>query len=330
MVKHEIKKITHYEYWPFIIFYIPMLVVWFYYSLKARSFTYFTAVNPGITLGGFFDYSKFDIMEQIPSIFRPKHQLISSQDELNPGFKLPFIAKPEMGERGRNVQLIQTEKQWEIYLRHAKDRKTIVQEYVDLPEEYGIFYAKLPNQDHGKIISITGKKLLTFEGNGKLSLREFIESDARAYFNKSYLYMKYNKEQNLILPPGEKMVLEPIGNHNRGTYFYDHSDLITPQLESAIDKAVSHIQGFDYGRLDVKSTSDLDLMNGEFTILEVNGANSEPTHIYDENYTIIKAYQEVIRHLKIEYSIAKHHIKNGVKPTSLGSFIQLLTRKLLN
>ncbi|MGI9527495.1 MAG: D-alanine--D-alanine ligase [Weeksellaceae bacterium] len=329
MVKHEIKKITHYEFWEYWVFYAPMLIIWFYYSLKARSFTYFTAVNPGLKHGGFFDYSKYDIQKQLPSQLRPKEQLVRKLDEINKDFNFPFIAKPEIGERGKRVQLISSQKELDIYERNAKGNPFIIQEYVDLPKEYGIFYAKLPEDKIGKVLSITGKEFLTFTGDGQTSLREFIESDSRAYFNKSYLYMKYHKEQNLVLPPGEKLILEYIGNHNRGTYFYDHSEIITTKLEKAIDEAVSHIKGFNYGRLDVKSTSDEALQNGEFTIIEVNGANSEPTHIYDENYTIVQAYKEVMRHLKVEYIIAKDQINKGVKPTPLIEFIKALYQKLL-
>ncbi|MXV38910.1 hypothetical protein GO491_09540 [Flavobacteriaceae bacterium Ap0902] len=328
MVKHELKKITHYEYWEFWVFYIPMIPVWLYHSLKAKSLTYFTATNPGIEHGGFFEYSKFKIQEQIAEKSRPVHQLITSENNsLDLGFNYPFIAKPEKGQRGISVQIINSDREWEIYKRNAKGN-IIVQEYIDLPKEYGVFYAKLPYESKGKILSITGKEFLTYQGDGTTSLREFIESNSRAYFNKSYLYMKFHEEQNLILPAGEKMILERIGNHHRGTYFYDNSSLITPALEAAIENIASNVEGFYYGRLDVKAKSDEAFRKGEFIVLEINGANSEATHIYDEEYSIIDAYKEVVRHLDVQYKIAKHNIKNGAKTTPIGEFSNIVFKHL--
>jgi hypothetical protein len=329
MVKHEIKKITHYEYWPFWIFYIPMIPFYLWFSIKARSLLYFTATNPGLNHGGLFNYSKFKLQEQIPEEYRPAHQFLkaANRQDFIPQFEFPFIGKPDFGERGVNVDLIQHNKQLGAYLRN-NPKDIIFQEFINLPFEFGIFYVKYPNQENGKIISITGKKFLIFEGDGQKSLREFIESDSRAYFNKSYLYMKFHDQQELVLPKGEKIILEEIGNHNRGTYFYDASEINSTTLENVVTKIASSIDGFYFGRLDIKTQSVEELSKGNFKILEINGSNSEASHVYDEKYSLLQAYKEVYRHLKIQNEIGIENMKNGFQPDKLTDFVPHLLRFL--
>lgn len=329
MVKHEIKKITHYEYWPFWIFYAPIAPYLLWNSLKTKSLTYYTAANPCMKFGGLFSYSKFDIQDKIEAKYRPKHFFLKTENRENTSLPLtfPFIAKPDIGERGKSVQLINNQNEWSTYLNNNSN-DIILQEYIDLSFEFGVFYVRFPNEEKGKILSITGKRFLTFKGDGKTSLREFIESDARAYFNKSYLYMKFHEEQELVLKDGESMLLEEIGNHNRGTYFYDDSDIISEKLEKTLDEIVQPIPGFYYGRLDVKAESIATLQNGEFQILEINGVNSEPTHIYDKNTHILDAYREVFRHLKVQYQIVRQNMQNGHRPAKLSVFVKELYRYL--
>jgi len=42
-----------------------------------------------------------------------------------------------------------------------------------------------------------------------------------------------------------------------------------------------------------------------FSIIELNGAGSEPTHIYDPKHSIFWAWKEIIKHLNILYRISK-------------------------
>jgi len=54
------------------------------------------------------------------------------------------------------------------------------------------------------------------------------------------------------------------------------------------------------------------LERGEkFSIIELNGAGSEPTHIYDPGHSIFFAWKEIIRHLNILCKISRvNHTKN--------------------
>ena len=90
---------------------------------------------------------------------------------------------------------------------------------------------------------------------------------------------------------------QPIGSHNLGTVFLDGREFITPELNEAFREIVSHLDGFTYGRFDVRynTFSDLDRLEN-FKIIEVNGVNSEPTHIYDPGYSLWRAYGDMINH----------------------------------
>ena len=51
----------------------------------------------------------------------------------------------------------------------------------------------------------------------------------------------------------EKVLLEPIGNHCRGTRFINFNHVINEDLNTAFDKISLPIKGFYYGRFDLKA-----------------------------------------------------------------------------
>src|SRR5690606_345194 len=181
--------------------------------------------------------------------------------------------------------------------------------FVDLPLEFGVFYAKLPHEKYGQILSITGKEFLVYKSDENSTLKEFVENHPRAVSRIHYLKNKFHEQWEKILPPNTEILLEPIGNHNRGTRFFDASHLISEKLTHKIDEIAKGIEGFHYGRFDVKSHSEFDFSEGKFIILEVNGANSEPTHVYDSKFSVFQAYKEVKRHFDVQYAISKSQPK---------------------
>lgn len=257
--------------------------------------------------GGFLDYSKYEILKQIPQKFIPKTIFVPYKNQLENLPEFPFVVKPDVGERGINVEVIRNEEDWQNY---PVEKDLIIQEFIDFPLEFGIFYAKFPDKTTGKILSVTGKKFLEFESDGHTTLRSFINKNPRAYFRKAYLFQKFKDQLDIIHPKGVKILLEPVGNHNRGTMFYDASNLISDDLTEKINEISSRINGFYYGRFDVKSNSVEAFQNGDFIVLEINGSNSEPTHIYDPKFNLAGAYREVKRHLNIQFQIAMQNPGN--------------------
>ena len=272
--------------------------------------------------GGFTEYSKSEIQKKIPQNYRPKEQVIFSDEDFNLDLKFPIVAKPDIGERGKNVTFINGLQELKPYLSQFKNEKIILQEVLTEPKEFGLFFIKYPHQEKGKIINITGKEFLTYKGNGKQSLKDFILTNERAFFRKSYLLKKYSERLDEVLPKGETLILEKIGNHNRGTYFYDATHLKTIDLENSVNLILKDIKDFHYGRLDVKAESEENLRKGNIKVIEINGANSEATHIYDNKYSLFTAYKEVLKTLNHQSNIALAQKKKGIKAPSLILFLK--------
>lgn len=329
MLKHKLKKIYKYEYWSFWVFYAPLIPFYLWFSLKNRSLLYFCRVNPSMKNGGLTEYSKSEIQKQIPQNYRPKEQIIFSDKDFKLNLKFPIVAKPDIGERGKNVSFINDLHELKSYLNQFENEKIILQEVLTEPKEFGLFFIKYPDQEKGKIINITGKEFLTYKGDGKQSLKDFILTNERAFFRKSYLLKKYNKRLNEVLPEGGNLILEKIGNHNRGTYFYDATYLNTNKLENAVNFILKDVKGFHYGRLDVKTETEEELKNGNIKIIEINGANSEATHIYDNKYSLFTAYKEVLKTLNHQSNIALVQKRKGIKAPNILSFLKDLKKHFI-
>tara|TARA_B100001059_G_C17651660_1_gene484795 strand:- start:225 stop:578 length:354 start_codon:yes stop_codon:yes gene_type:complete len=84
--------------------------------------------------------------------------------------------------------------------------------------------------------------------------------------------------------------------------------LITKELEKSLDTLNRKVNGWFYGRLDVKYHSLEDLNQGKFKVLELNGILAEPTHIYDAFHsTYWQALKTIRTHWKQLYKIARYN-----------------------
>ena len=90
------------------------------------------------------------------------------------------IIKPDIGFRGLLVKKLNSDADLATYIEKHSFIDLILQEYIDLPNECGIFYTRLPNAEKGKISSITLKKFLAVEGDGSSTILELIRKDKRA------------------------------------------------------------------------------------------------------------------------------------------------------
>lgn len=319
-----IAKFSRYEYWPWWLFYLPVLPYWLYLAIKSKSLAYFTVANPGIELGGFYGESKSEILDLIDNKYLPK--AISVDNSIDFGYVLdkikelglifPVIAKPDVGERGNQVTLIHNQQELILYNVKSKS-KYIIQEYIDYSIELGVLYSRMPNSQKGKVSSITLKEFLSVIGDGKSTIKELMQKSLRARFQIERISIEFGDKMNIVLKVGEVKLLEPIGNHCRGTKFIDNNFLINEKLNEVFDKICTPINGFYYGRFDLKVKSIEDLYKGEnIRIMELNGASSEPGHIYDPSLTLHKAYKDLLSHWKRLADISEGNMKLGFKPVS--------------
>lgn len=314
-------KLFHWEYWPFSVIYFPVFFYYAWLCIRARALWFFNAANPGIETGGMLGEAKTPILQMIPDEFKPKtiYPVLGStlsqikQMMSDAGIVYPIIAKPDRGERGFMVERITSDVQLESYIKKLTI-PFIIQEFVDYKEEFAILYYILPGESMGRVASVTIKEFLKVKGNGKLTLEELILKNPRAIIQWKKLVKKFGHRFHEILPEGEELELEPIGNHVRGTKFLNGSYLIDNQLHHVFHGITSRLNGVYYCRYDLKCTSVEDLKQGKnIRIVEVNGVGAEPAHIYDPDYKILQAWKDIFRLWKAIFVIARYNHSQGVE-----------------
>mgnify|MGYP006266251003 CR=1 FL=1 len=314
-------KLLNWEYWPSVAFYWPMTIAGPLMALRAKHPCFFTAANPGLHAGGVGLESKFQTLDLLPESYQPQSILARPGESfdliesrlLRAGITFPLIAKPDIGYRGFLVRKLDSPEELENYLQ-SYHIDFIIQEYLDYPEEVGIFYYRLPGERRGKVVSLTLKKFLYISGDGHSTVRELIERKPRALLQLEDLEKTRPDILSQIPDYGEKVPLSVIGNHCKGTQFINGNQFIDDQLCDTFDQISRNITGFHYGRFDVKCQSLEALKAGrEFKIIELNGAFSEPTHIYDaQRSTYWQALRTIVRHWRIVRQIATANHAQGV------------------
>jgi len=275
-----------------------------------------------LEFSGAFEMSKIKILNQLNIKYRPASVLIKPDilpvmipeilREKNLNF--PLIAKPDIGERGKGVEKIENLVDLNLYLK-TSNRAVILQEFIDYPLELGILYYKYPDGSGDEISSIVIREFLTITGDGKLTLEELIMRNQRALLRIAYLKKKFKNNLDQVIKNGEKINLEPIGNHNRGTKFLSGQHLINQSVLGAMRQVTADLEGFYYGRLDLKIKSLEELSRGVgIKVLEINGVNSEPAHIYDPGMHLLTAWRTIFKHMNIIYHISKQNRAKGSKP----------------
>lgn len=321
-LRRFVLKWTHYEYWPWLLFFVPAVPFYFYYALRARYFYYSSAANPGIQLGGLFGESKLDILDHFSEEYKPKtlmhpageswsNTLIRIKEK---NMEAPFILKPDVGGRGLNVIKVASLEDLSGNIKTCKE-DFIIQEYIDYDYEFGVLYGRMPGEARGSVRSIVMKRFLTVTGNGKLTVEQLLLLNKRAWFQLERLRKEAPELLKQIPEMGETLIVEPIGNHSRGTEFINANHLINENLNRVFDEISSQFEGFYYGRFDLKAKSIEQFQRGEtLKIFELNGVTSEIGHIYDTKYSLWRAYRDIVRELDFVYKISVANIKSGIKP----------------
>lgn len=259
---------------------------------------------------------KSDIFSQIPSAFIPKTVLIKAGD-WNHAHKeaaqigYPLIAKPDIGERGRLVEKIHDQKALNEYVQKCPI-DFLLQELVEFQTELGVFYVKLPTDSKGRVTSVVQKKYLSVIGDGRSTVQQLLQLNPRAQLQVNFKHDRLANILKTIPKEGQEMIIEPIGNHSRGTIFLDKTEEIDEKLISAIDQLARQIPEFYFGRFDIlcKSFNDLRELK-HFKIVELNGAGSEPGHIYDPAFSLLEGYKVVLQHFRMLYLISKQNKQRG-------------------
>lgn len=314
--------------------YFWTIPAWIWFCIRSRSFFFFTASNPSITNGGLIGESKKEIHDILPRDLYPAtlHFSLGTGPATvlgavkEAGLSFPMIGKPDIGGKGRGVKILRNEQDVMDYAAMAL-LDFHIQQYVPYDKEVGIFYHRMPNEARGRITGIVSKEFLSMTGNGIDDLKTLLRKDRRGIMYLKSLEQMNREDLDKILAPGETRVVSPYGNHSRGSLFLDHSHLIDEQLTDVVDAFSRRIPGFYFGRFDIRYSSMETLKQGrDFSVIELNGAGAEPTHMYDPRHSLFFALKEIIRHWDILARISKMNHDSGVPYPSFRDGVRIFTK----
>ncbi|MFT7668965.1 MAG: pimeloyl-ACP methyl ester carboxylesterase/membrane protein DedA with SNARE-associated domain [Planctomycetota bacterium] len=327
-------RLTSWEFWPPTVFYSPIVIYILWLAIKHRSLVLFTAVNPSIPTGGFIGESKMQILAGLDqsSGFMARHQLVSAKADCESRERAaldllsqldqpyPVVLKPDVGQRGSGVRIIKSEEELlaalgELTIDH------ILQEFVSGPE-FGVFYIRRPNEERGRIFSITKKVFPYVVGDGTHTLEELILLDPRAVAMAPVFLETHAAQLSDVPLLGEQVQLVELGTHCRGAIFVNGAELNSPELLSTFETLSNSFEGFYFGRYDVRAESEEAFRAGRgFKVLELNGVTSEATHIYDPRTPLFEAWRVLFEQWRIAFEIGAANRLRGAKPASAADLL---------
>ncbi len=335
--------LSFFEFWPMWAFYPPIMVYAAWLMLRYRGALLPTAANPSFPGGGFFGESKAEILalatRHVPEWVAPFVRLerpASPGDDLAEerdaalaalaaaGLALPVVAKPDLGCRGAGVKLVRSAEDLRAYLAAFPAGATyLLQQLVPFEGEAGIFYCRRPGEARGRIVSITLKYFPHVTGDGVHTLRELILADARAG-RLAHLYLgRHTARLDEVPAAGESIRLAFAGSHSRGAIFRNGTHLVTPELEARFEAIAQALPEFHFGRFDVRFEDFAEVQQGRaFTILEINGAGAESTHIWDRRTGLFEAWRDLMRQYRWLFEIGHANRARGFRPMRWSQFLR--------
>ena len=281
------------------------------------------------------DERKTDIYSHVPSQYLPQTRLLKSPnrdvlDSIEQDFSFPVFLKPNIGYKGFLVKKVDSKEQLEQVVKEYEDKEFLVQEFLSEPKEYSVMYYFIDEQHYG-ISSLVEKYLPVITGDGVRTIQELIEKLNNPFLKKSWILKKNKNILTTILAKGESFTIDHVGNYSRGSKFENLNSQIDTELIEAIHDFFRKVKGMHFCRIDLKANSLCELRKGKFKLLEINGAKSEPLHIYDSNISFFSILYAVHVHWTTLFKIVKKNIKLMDFPSSregIKSYYSL--KKLVN
>lgn len=330
------KATSFFEFWPTPIIYLPVVIQWLYLSLRHRSLSLPLIANPSIPFAGMVGESKSSVLElagdhanSFIAAFvclsnnaskTPSSRLSGALEKMNDaGIDFPVIAKPDIGCRGAGVKIINDDADLKNYLINFPDKSNfLLQTKVDYEAEAGIFYIRYPGEPQGCIFSIALKYSPYVIGDGVQTLRQLITADLRAGKIANVYLSRHQQRLDEVIPDKIAFRLSFAGSHSKGSIFRNGNQFISDDLTRVFDKITDDLDGFYYGRFDLRFSNTEQLMKGKFfSILEINGASAEAAHIWDRNTSLGEVYKTLFFQYKTLFNIGYLNRKNGYKPPSI-------------
>lgn len=340
----RIKRLIYWEFWSLPVFYFPIVIYVLFLALRFRSLSVFADANPAIEAGGFVGERKSEIYVGlrkseaaaphllayafIPARFEETARLEAAEKFMRESnLSFPVALKPNAGERGAGVFLVQTPEELKTRISQAKT-DLIIQQFAP-GDEFSVFYYRYPSQKRGQIFAITEKRFPAVVGDGKSDLETLILRHNRAVALAKAYFERNAARLGEIPRAGEKVSLIDIGTHSKGAIFLDGGWARTVRLENEIDRICRGFSGFYFGRFDLRAASAEEFGRGVFKIIELNGVTSEATNIYDPRNSLFEAYRILFRQWRIAFEIGAQNRVSGAatEPTTIKKLVKLLSER---
>jgi len=305
--------VRHWEFWPARLFEAPYYAYLGLLCLRhALPPKYLAKANYALDHGEIGIGSKYATQMAFPQDRFPETELIAAdvtgrvKANLIQAFAdthgFPIILKPDIGAVGKGVMKLESVQEIEPALEHLHCNY-LLQTYIDLPNEYGVFYARVSG--HSRVSGINQKHFPSVVGNGLHSIGQL----ARAHYRYTGHWDLFLRDLNQTRVPAmsESVRLSFVGSHTMGCRFSNDTALKTPELEAAIFDVCDAQPGYNFGRLDVRSADAAALQAGDFKVIEANGVASLPTHMFDPAGTLAGAYRIFFEHAELLARAASDH-----------------------
>ena len=319
--------LSRFEFWPGWLFYAPVVAQWIWLGLRHGNMALPTAANPNIETGGLCGESKSSILDPLPpeaqALVAPYVTFVTAADDAAEAAAAvaqlgwPLVLKPDIGCNGAGVRLVHDDAALLAALaEYPRGVRVMLQAFVPDPGEAGIFYIRHPDEAVGRITSLTLKYTPAVTGDGRSTLRALVLQHPRAKLLPDLYLPRLHDRLDTVPAAGAVVPLVFTGNHCKGAVFENGADSITPALSERIDAFARAIPDFHFGRIDVRYSSEAALRTGQgLTVIEVNGAGSEATHIWDARCTLRQAYASQFEHYGAAWEIGRVMRARGHRPT---------------
>ncbi|MCI0517238.1 MAG: hypothetical protein L0Y45_05320 [Woeseiaceae bacterium] len=337
---HGTRPVSHFEFWPLWLMYVPVALQWLALALWHRSLTLPLIANPKLPVSGMVGIGKHEIMQQATgpcadAILPWIHYVISADEAAaqasdmlqlaahrNIGF--PFVCKPDIGCRGSGVKLIHDYRQLENYVAaYPAGAGVLIQKLASWEPEAGVFFVRHPEATVGRVVSLALKYSPYVVGDGVSTLDELISRDPRAGKVRHLYAQRFQHRLQEVLPDGERLRLVFSISHCRGAIFRDAANLITPALTDRINELMAGLPEFHYGRLDIKFPDTYSLVQGRnIEIVEINAASSESLHIWDRSARLPAAVSTLLWQYRTLFDLGARNRRRGFRPPSVGELLR--------
>lgn len=330
------RRLTRWEFWPMWAVYAPVIPYILWLAIRYRSVSLPFSVNPCMPASGLVYESKIQILSHLERAGVPIGRFEAIDLELTLEEKLdrvsqfidslelsyPVVLKPDVGQRGQGVVIAKDLGQVRSFFEGQKE-DTIVQEYID-GTEFGVFYHRFAGKRNGEVSGVTDKRTTWVVGDGESTLEKLILKDDRAVCMAAFFLREYESQLAFVPSEGDRFMLASIGTHSRGAIFLDGASLMTPALSAEIDRFSRVVEGFYFGRYDLRVPSEEALMRGEsIRVIELNGITSEPTHMYDPKHGPLFGWSRLMEQWRTIFALAKENRLAGHEPVSKRSVVKL-------